>query len=260
MAFELDLTGRTAIVTGSGRGIGAVIADVFSQAGADVVLAARTRSEIEKSARMVRENGAEALAVPTDLSRTSDIDTLVDEAVDQFGPPQILVNNAGVNIHPSGVENSKEEVATMLDVNVRGMYVLSQRFASEFQRSESTGGRIINVSSIHGKQGIARRIVYSGTKSAVVGMTRGLAAAWARAGITVNSVSPGNIELGDEDQSARDDFDVDEIPIDRPGTPEDVAYACLFLASPFADYITGEDISVDGGISITTGPYENIEK
>lgn len=260
MGFELDLSDRTAIITGGGRGIGRTIALVFSEAGADVVLAARTSSEIEETAEHVRENGAEALAVETDVTSPSDLKTLVERAVDRFGPPDTLINNAGVNIHPTGIENTPEEVETMMRVNAMGLYYLSQRFGESFKQSDRDRGRIINVSSVHAQQGHARRIVYSGSKAAVIGLTRGLATAFARSGITVNSISPGNIQTGDADQSSRSDFDIESIPIPRVGKPEDVAYLCLYLATPFADYITGENIAVDGGISITTGPYQNIER
>lgn len=256
MTVPLDLSGTTAIVTGGGRGIGEEIATTFGDAGANVVVAARTTSEVEATADAIRDRGAEALAVTADITDVADVDAMIDEATDRFGPAEVLVNNAGVNLKAPFLEQSVEDMETVIDLNLRALLVVSQRFGRAFRASDSERGRIINISSIHGKQGIQQRTVYSGTKAGVFGVTRGLAASLAHEGITVNSVSPARTKVGRVDADADDDYD--EIPAGRIGRPEDVAYACLYLASPLADYVSGEDIAVDGGISITRGSYENL--
>lgn len=262
MTVQIDLDGHTAIVTGGGRGIGEAIAKTFGKAGADVVVAARTASEIDATAESIRTLGGDALAVPTDLRDRSDITELVDRAEDRFGTPTILVNNAGVNISRPATEYAADEIDTMIDVNLRGLFVLSQRFGQQFRRGEpATSGRIINISSIYARLGVPTKTVYTGTKSGIHGLTRGLAADYSRDVITVNSVTPGRVRIQRVEEVMDDDdegFDVDRIPLGRLGEPEDIANACLFLASPLAEYITGEDICVDGGTAFTAGPYQSV--
>lgn len=259
--MDVTLPGETAIVTGAGRGIGAVIADQFAEAGANVVAAARTESEIEATARRCREaHGVDAVAVPTDLKRVDDVDALMDEAIAAFGSPGILVNNAAENLTNLPLEQPLEEVDIMLETNVRGLFVLTQRFARAFRDADHDSGRIVNVASVAGQLGVPAMTLYGGTKAGVYGITRGFAAALAPEGITVNSVTPGLVgieriqrlieEKGDEI------YDLDRIPLGRLGEPEDIANACLFLASEQAGYVTGEDIRIDGGVAFTAGLYK----
>lgn len=257
--MNVELQNCTAIVTGAGRGIGAEIARTFAAAGADVVAAARTESEIEATVEVVESHGVDGLAVPTDLTDVGDIDRLVDRTVDTFGTPEVLVNNAGANLSRAPVEQTPEEVGTMLGVNLRGLFVLTQRFARRFRESDADAGRVVNVSSIAAHVGVPAMAFYGGTKAAINGLTRGFAGALADDGVTVNSVSPGLTRVGrTEDFIDAQDAETlafDRIPLDRVGRPEDVADACLFLASDHASYITGEDLRVDGGVGFTAGLY-----
>lgn len=256
--MELDVAGRTAIVTGAGRGIGAEIATAFADAGANVVAAARTTEEIERTVERVRERDVEGLAVPTDLRDPDDIDRLVERTRDEFGLPEILVNNAAANLADDPLTQSVEEVDTMLEVNLRGLYLLSQRFARDLVEADAGWGRIVNVSSIVGGLGVPAMTVYGGTKAGVYGITRGLTAALAPHGITVNSVSPGMTRVERIERLMEEKgeiYDLDRIPARRLGTPDDVAAACVFLASEEAGYITGVNLPVDGGVTITAGLY-----
>lgn len=258
MGIELDLSGRTAIVTGAGRGIGERIATHVAAAGADVVLAARTKSEIEATAEDVEAEGVSALAVPTDLGDPDDIDRLVEATVGTFGAPEILINNAAANLANDPMEQSIDEVDTMLDVNLRGVFVLSQRVANAMLDGDVDAGRIVNVASVAGHVGIPAMTVYSGTKAGLYGITRGLAAELSSHGITVNSVSPGMIRVDRIEQlmaEKGDLYDLDRIPVGRLGDPEEIADACVFLASDRAGYVSGEDLRVDGGVAITAGLY-----
>lgn len=261
--MDVRLDGKTAIVTGSGRGIGEEIAYEFAAAGATVVVTARTESEIEATAETIREQGGSGRAVPADLTDMADIDSLLDETLDAYGTPDILVNNAGVLFthdftDHSDVTDHLDEIDTMLDVNVRSVFLLSQRYAEVFRESSLGSGRIINVSSILGHVGVNGRGIYSGTKSGLHGLTRSLAVELASDDITVNSVSPGlvavdRIEDVLEDEPER--FNIEDIPAGRLGTPSDIAYTCLFLASDRSEYVTGQDILVDGGAAITSSLY-----
>lgn len=258
MALELDLSGRTAIVTGAGRGIGEEIATHVAAAGADVVLAARTASEIEATAEDVEAAGVSALAVPTDLGDPGDVDRLVEETVESFGAPDVLINNAAANLANDPMEQSIDEVDTMLDVNLRGVFLLSQRVANAMLDGDVDAGRIVNVSSVAGHVGIPAMTVYSATKAGLYGVTRGLAAELSSHGITVNSVSPGMIRVGRIERlmaEKGDLYDLDRIPVGRLGDPEEIADACVFLASDRARYVSGEDLRVDGGVAITAGLY-----
>lgn len=257
---SLDLSGSTAIVTGAGRGIGAVIAPTLAEAGANIVAAARTRSEIEATAdRIEADYGVETLAVQTDLKEVDDIETLVETTVSTLGTPDILVNNAAENLPNRPAEQTLREVELMLQTNLRAVFLLSVEFAEAHREAGLDSGRIVNISSLTGQVGVPAMTLYSGTNAGVYGLTRGLAAEYAPE-ITVNSVTPGLIgieriqnlveERGDEI------YHLDRIPLGRLGDPEDIADAVLFLASNRADYITGEDLRVDGGVGFTAALYK----
>lgn len=258
MNVEFDFSGTTAIVTGGGRGIGEEIARAIGAAGANTVVAARTAAEIEATVSAIESAGGTAAAVEADLRSAADVDRVVDETLDRFGPAAVLVNNAGTNVQADLLERTVEDVDTMIDVNLRAVYLLSRRFAEEYVEAGLDRGRIVNIASIHATQGIPRRVVYSGTKSGVYGLTRGFAASLARNGVTVNSVSPGMIDVERVSESLGtevDDKHVEEIPVGRLGTTGDVAGVCLFLLSDLADYVTGADVVVDGGVTFTRRPY-----
>ena len=254
---NLSLEGKTAIVTGAGRGIGEGIANTFAEHGANIVAAARTESEIEETVESVEAHGVEGLAVPTDLQSVSDIDNLMARTVDRFGTPDILVNNAGLNIVGPPLEHTVEEVDTMLDVNLRGLFLLSQKFGQQFRESPCEYGRVINISSVSAIIGVSAMTLYGGTNAGIYGITKGLAAEIGQDGVTVNSVTPGltRVERIDRIIEEKGDelYNLDRLPLDRLGQPEDVANACLFLASDMAGYIHGTDILVDGGVSFTAG-------
>lgn len=255
-----DYSGQTAIVTGAGRGIGRELAYQFADAGANVVAAARTSNEIEQTVEEVEARGASGLAVPTDLVDLHDVDRLVAAASDEFGAPTVLVNNAGAHLAGGPLARTEAELDTMVGVNFKGLFFLSQRFANELIDAGAPGGRIVNVSSIVGHLTVPAMIVYAGTKAGVYGLTRGLAGELAQYDITVNSVSPGltrveRIERLLEEKGEL--YNPDTIPMGRLATPEDIADAVLFLASDRASYITGVDLPVDGGAVITAALYRD---
>lgn len=260
MAIQIDLRGETAIVTGAGRGIGAAIVRRFAEAGADVVAAARTIDEIETIVDEVESAyGVSGLAVPTDLTDLDDVENLVTESVEAFGTPSILVNNAGANLVGDPMEHTVEEVDTMLDVNLRGLFLLTQRWAAAYREAGLEWGRVINVSSVVAELGVSIMTLYGGTKSGVRGITRGFAAELAPDGVTANSVSPGITRVGRTeaiiDSGDEGPLDFSRIPAGRVGTPEDSANVALFLASDLADYVTGVDVLADGGVAFTAGLY-----
>lgn len=257
MAIETELTDRTAVVTGAGRGIGREIAYRLAEAGADIVAAARTEAEIAAVADTVEDRyGVDGLAVRTDLRDVEAIDGLIDRAVEGFGAPEILVNNAGVNLHNRALDQTVEELATMVDVNFKAPFLLAQRFGWVFRDSDKEAGSIVNVSSVSGRLGKDFTSVYGGTKAGLYGLTRGLAAGLSRYGIRVNSISPGTTLIErTRDRLDDRDLDIDRVPLSRLGEAADVADVAVFLASDRAGYVTGVDVPVDGGICFTAGLY-----
>lgn len=258
--MQLDHTGKTVIVTGAGRGIGREIAHRFADAGANVVAAARTESEIRETVDEVEHRGTDGLAVPTDLRDPDDIVSLVDATVDRFGTPDVLVNNAAVHVAGDPLSRSVEDVDAMLGVNLRGVFLLSQAFANAVIDGGGSGGSIVNVSSIVGHLSVPAMTVYCGTKAGVYGLTRGLAGELGPHGITVNSVSPGltrveRIERLLEEKGEL--YEIDAIPLGRLGEPADIANACLFLTSDLASYVTAVDLPVDGGAVRTATLYRD---
>jgi len=260
MPIDIDLSGQTAIVTGAGRGIGETIATTFARAGADVVAAARTESEIVDTVERIEAHSVDGMAVPTDLRSVDDIDALIDRVVEEWGTPETLVNNAAQNLTSPPLEQSLDEIDEMLDVNVRGLFLLSQRFGQEFRESDLDHGRVINISSLTSKLGVSQMTLYSGTNASVNTITRGLAAELAEDGVTVNAVIPGLIEIdriADLIERKGDKiYDLDRVPLGRLGEAHHIADACVFFASDLSEYITGEELIVDGGVNITAGLYK----
>ena len=248
----MDLSDEIAIVTGAGRGIGRTIATTFAEAGADVVAAARSTDELESTAEAVREFGVEAAAVPTDLRDPAAIDALVETAIDELGVPTVLVNNAGLNLPAAPAAQTLEEIDEMLAVNFRAVFLLTVAVGEEIRASDRDHGRVVNLGSLSGPRGNPNRTVYGGTKTGLVGLTRGLAAEYAADNITVNTVSPVTtyVERVEAVLESGDSHALDRIPLGRGAYPEEVADACLFFASEHAGFITGEELRVDGGASI----------
>lgn len=259
--MEVTLTGSTAIVTGAGRGIGREIARTFAGAGADVVAVARTEAEIDAVADAIaEEHDVDAVAVPADLRHVDEIDRLMAAAVESLGAPDVLVNNAGANINSPAVDQPIEEVDTIGETNLRGPYLLAQRFARAFREADHGSGSIVNVASIAAEVAIHGMTYYGGTKAGLQAITRGLAGELADDGIRVNSVTPGTIEVERirtlVEEHGDEVYDMDRLPLGRLGDPEEVAELCLFLASDRASYVTGEDVRIDGGVGITAGLYK----
>lgn len=251
--MAIDLSGHTAIVTGAGRGIGEHISLALAEAGADVVAAARTESELKDTIDQVEDHGVDGLVAPMDLRNYDEIKALVDLTCEEMGTPTILVNNAGANLPNKPAEQPLEDVDTMMDVNFRATYLLSVEFGETFRNSDAEGGRIINIGSVRAHNGVPTMIVYSGTKAGIYGLMRGLAVEYAP-DITVNTVTPPTtrIERIEKMLKERDDYNphFEDIPFGRPAMPQEVADTVVCVASDYMRFVTGESIRVDGGANL----------
>lgn len=243
-----DIKDKVAIVTGANTGLGQAICVAYAKAGAKVLGVAR-RSCAETKAKIDAIGGIfnECTA---DLSSTTPIDNIIKTAIDLYSTVDILVNNAGIIKRADAVDVTEEDWDSVINVNQKVVFFLSQAFA-KVVFAQNKKGKIINIASMLSYQGGIRVPAYCASKSAVIGFTRSLCNEWASKGINVNGIAPGYMETNNTEQirsdSKRNDAILERIPQGRWGRPEDIAGAAIFLASEASNYINGFTIAVDGG-------------
>jgi NAD(P)-dependent dehydrogenase (short-subunit alcohol dehydrogenase family) len=253
MGNIFNFSGKTAIVTGSGRGIGRVIALGLADAGASVVLCSRSAAEIDAVADEIRKQGGKALTVVTDLTVNEQLDNLVSAAIQEFGRIDILVNNAARSFLRGLLDLREDGWDKCFNTNVKAVWLLSRLVARKM--IEQKGGKIINITTVGADKAEAGMAAYGCSKAALKMLTRCMAREWAQLGINVNAVAPGFTRT-DFSKPIWSNPEVEKlicqtIPKGKIGEPEDVVGAVLFLASSAADYITGDTIYVDGGTMTT---------
>ena len=247
-AFSLE--GKSALVTGASRGIGAAIALAFAEAGADVALAARSTSDIEQLAGKIEATGRRALAITTDVTDPEQVRSCVEQTIGTFGKIDVLVNNAGgtkfmaplVDLRPDGWHKA-------IALNLDSVFTFCQEAGRHMVARGN--GSVINMSSVAGLQGAPGLSYYSAAKHAVIGLTKTLALEWGEAGVRVNAICPGWVrtELNKafwSDPVSSASF-VQNQPIKRWGDPEEIAAAAVWLACDASSYVTGASIVIDGG-------------
>ena len=251
-----DLTGKVAIVTGGGKGVGVGIAMWLADAGADVVVMSRTLSDLEKVVKEIEVNNGNALAVAGDVSKSADVNRMVENAVKKFGRIDILVNNAAIFPSYSFLDCTEEQWDQVQNINIKGMFLCSQAVARQMVK-QGNGGKIVNIASIEGEFPLtAGRVHYHASKGAVINFNRGLAKELAQYKINVNAIAPGMTDtpgLSAAMGGWKPDAITGRIPLGRLGTPDDVAKAVLFMASDAAEYVTGALLFVDGGLLLGRG-------
>ena len=247
--LRADLTGQAAIVTGASQGLGRAIALALAANGAKVACVARNADKLANTIDAITELGGEAKAFPGSVAERESVESIVDGVSDAWDRLDILVNNAGITRDTLLPRMSDDEWDDVINTNLRGSFLMSRAAARIMMRARY--GRIINISSVSGLVGNAGQTNYSASKAGLIGMTRSLSKELAGRKVTVNAVAPGFIES--EMTAVLGESIVAEvkkrIPAKRLGKPEDVGSAVLFLASPAASYITGQVITVDGGLT-----------
>lgn len=248
---NFDLHGKVAIVTGASRGLGQYFSRALAEAGADLVITSRSRDSLDDFAAEIEALGRKVLPLALDVRDYNSIRAMVSAAFEHYGKIDILVNNAGCNIRKPALEISWDDWNTVLDTNLRGPFFVAQAAAEKMIPRKY--GRIINIGSVTSVFGYAGITPYCASRGGVKQMTMSLADEWGGEGITVNCLAPGWFKTEQNkvlyENQAWVEYIKDRIPLNRPGRPNDLDGTVVFLASDASEYISGQCILVDGGIS-----------
>lgn len=243
---------RTALVTGASQGIGAAIAVRLAQSGFDVAVSSTRPEKLSDVLAQIATAGARAVPVELDVCLQSSVSRAMNEVINAFGQLDVLVNNAGIPLKKPAVDITAEEWDRVMNTNVTGTFFMSQEMARHLLEN-GRPGCIINIASTHGLVGLPERAAYSIAKAAVIHMARVLAVEWAAQGIRVNAIVPGRVDTESRAGSLAEpgyrDMAINRIPLRRFATPDEIAAAVCYLASPAAEYITGQALVLDGGVT-----------
>ena len=251
MPIQIDLKGKVAVVTGAGRGIGKASALALAEAGADVVLASRTSSQLEEVAELVRSKGSRSLTVPTDVTKKMAVERLMSAAVDELGGLHILVNNAATMVPVPLMEHTEEDWDRVMAVNLKSVFLCTQT-AGRYM-VEQRYGKIINVASTGGVIAGPNNASYHASKAGVIHFSKAAAIEWIKYNINVNAIGPGTVDTEQLDrfiQKGTRETMLKGVPIKRIADPDEIANLVVFLASDLSSYMVGEHVIIDGGLTI----------
>ncbi len=244
----MKLQGKVALITGGAQGIGKAIALLFAREGAAVAVSDINLEKARETCREVESLGGGALAIGGNVADAKEAETMVQEAIQRFGRLDILVNNAGITRDQVLLRMKEEDWDLVMAVNLKGAFQCTKTALRAFLKQK--GGKVVNIASVTGQMGNAGQANYAASKAGLIGFTKSIAREYASRNIQVNAVAPGFIDTAMSQaipQKGRELL-IQQIPMERLGTPEDVAEAVLFLASGAADYITGQVLNVNGGM------------
>ncbi len=244
----MDLKNKIALITGGAQGIGKEIALTFAEAGANIILCDVNETILDETAAEIKNKGRDVLALKADVTNAEEVDEVVRKSLDKYQRIDILINNAGITRDNLLARMREEDWDIVLSVNLKGVFLFTKSVARPMMKQRQ--GAIINIASIIGLIGNAGQANYSASKGGVIALTKTTAKELAKRNITVNAIAPGFIKTAMTDKLPEDIRNemLKLIPVQRFGNPRDVANAALFLASDYASYITGQVITVDGGM------------
>ncbi len=251
MSLSIDLSGKVAIVTGAGRGIGRAIALLLAEAGADVVVASRTLSQVEETRNLILDKGRKSLAFAIDVTQKKSVIAMVEETVKNLGGVHILVNNAGIISRGPLLDCSEETWDSVMNINVKGIFLCTQAVGKYM--IEQKYGKIVNITSTGGEMASPNNAVYHASKAAAILFTKAMALEWIRYNININAIGPGFVstELLDSRTEKSKQQVMKAIPMRRFADPEEIAPLAVFLASDLSNYMVGEHVIIDGGLICT---------
>ncbi len=244
----MSLTGKIALVTGAAQGIGREIALALASDGADVAICDVNLEAAQKTASEIETKGKKSLAIKANVASSADVSAMLEQVIEKFGRIDILVNNAGITRDGLILRMKDEDWDLVLSINLKGAFLCTKSALKYMTKQRA--GTVINIASIVGAMGNAGQANYVASKAGLIGLTKTIAREYANRGITANAVAPGFIETAMTQalpENVRQEL-AKQIPMGKLGTPEDVANAVRFLASPWASYISGQVIHVNGGM------------
>ncbi len=244
----MELDGKVALITGAAQGIGKAIALMLAKNGADIVVSDINLDKAQETSREIEAMGRRSMAIKVDVSKSEEVEQMVEKIINEFGKIDILVNNAGITRDKLILRMTEEDWDTVLNVNLKGTFNCTKAVIRHMSKQKS--GKIVNIASVSGEMGNPGQANYSASKAGVIGFTKTIAREFAQRGINVNAIAPGYIETPMTDvlpEKVKEELKK-MIPLERLGKPEDVAQAVLFLVSEASSYITGQVLNVNGGL------------
>lgn len=243
-----DTKGRTAVVTGAARGIGYAIAEQLAMGGADIVIIDLAQDAADKAAESIRRLGVKSVGVAANVAKSEDVENALKASLELTGKIDILVNNAGITRDTLMIKMKDEDWDAVITINLKSVFLMTREFIRPMMKARY--GRIVNIASVIGLMGNAGQANYAASKAGIIGLTKSVAKEFSSRSITCNAVAPGYIQTDMTAKLTQDVIDKMKaiIPLSRLGEPSDVAKAVRFLASDEAAYITGQVLTVDGGM------------